>query len=249
MEGRYFYDLYEVDPDTRSIRQIWSMAGREFDFVPRGNLIFNPDKAVCYALGNPPIENSSLRLYEINLEKPEIRIVSDSIPVIFSDMSGNAFLFLNSERNEMYCVTRETTNSPFATITIYRLNFPPEGIRNQVLQTSGRSAIPYIVIIAALIVIAVMAVVFVFRKRQKASAGMLLTQKMEGNEKFERNTTNAIWVINEFRAFDRNGHDITYRFAAKVRHAFMVIFFETYFNDGINSEDFSNILWPVLNKD
>ncbi|HEX2396256.1 MAG TPA: hypothetical protein VHI78_12995, partial [Bacteroidales bacterium] len=105
MEGRYFYDLYEVIPGTHTIRKIWNLNAPEFDFVPRGNLVFNPDAAVCYVLGNQPVEKSNLRLYEISLESPQIKIVSDSIPVIFSDMSANAYLFHNRDQNELYCVT------------------------------------------------------------------------------------------------------------------------------------------------
>lgn len=242
LEGKYFYDLYQFDPQAGKIKKLWDIDSPGFDFVPRGTLIFRPDKPLAYVLGNKPVEKSSLRLYEINLEEPEIKVVTDSIPVIFSDMSGNAFLFQNKIQNELYCVTRETTNQNYAAITVYRLIFPPSGMI-PVSQTEPRKV--WMLIAGLLLAFFILLTLYFIRKKN----GKTITpEKPELIEKFERRKQNSIWLLNDFRVFDRNGHDITYRFATKLRHAFIVLFMESYFRNGILSADFSDLLWPSLNK-
>jgi hypothetical protein len=187
-----------------------------------------------------------MRLYEVNLKEPKIKIASDSIPVIFSDMSGNAFLFLNLNENELYCVTRETTNHSYAATTIYKLSFPPSDIIvNEVSSPPKRSWFRILLIILAIVATGYILYIFRFHRHKIRT----IHQRIAGVEKFERNKRNAIWLLNEFKVFDKNGRDISYRFATKVRHAFLILFFENYFNDGIVSSDFSNILWPMLDKD
>jgi hypothetical protein len=73
-------------------------------------------------------------------------------------------------------------------------------------------------------------------------------QRSDDIDRFERRKKNSIWLLNELKVYDKDGRDITYRFATKVKHAFIILFLENYFNNGVLSNDFSDILWPSLNK-
>ena len=220
-EGNYFYDLYALDLTAKKITKIWNLSTPEFEFVPRGNLIFRPDAAVCYVLGNKPIEKSILRLYKISLKQPEISIVSDSIPVVFSDMAGNAFLFFNASSNELYCVTRETFNHSYANTTVYKFKFPPSEPPALVSSSSRMFKLKYLLIIALITGAGIGLYLFRFHKKRIK----IFPERIAEGEKFERKHHNAIWILDDFKVFDKNGRDITYRLSKKIKQAFLILFF------------------------
>jgi two-component SAPR family response regulator len=59
---------------------------------------------------------------------------------------------------------------------------------------------------------------------------------------------NAIWLIGKFAIFDKNGMNITHLCSNKIKSLFFHIFLSTFFDDGISSDELSDILWPDMDK-
>ncbi|HEX2396236.1 MAG TPA: hypothetical protein VHI78_12895, partial [Bacteroidales bacterium] len=140
------------------------------------------------------------------------------------------------------------TNNSFAATTIYRLNFPPAGMQPNIVNFSKKPVTLYSVVAIILVILFAGTTWILFVRKRKKTTAVRVQDEISESVKFERTRKNAIWLLNEFKVFDQNGHDISYRFATKIRHAFIVLFFENYFNNGITSDDFSDLLWPSLNK-
>jgi two-component SAPR family response regulator len=64
-----------------------------------------------------------------------------------------------------------------------------------------------------------------------------------GMEK-EGSSRNAVYLMGEFVAYDRNGHDITHLFSPKIKQLFVLILLHSTDGKGIGSNKISSKLWP-----
>lgn len=65
---------------------------------------------------------------------------------------------------------------------------------------------------------------------------------------FTRPRVNAIWLIGKFAIFDKKGKNITHLCSSKIKSLFFLIFLSSMFDDGISSDDLSDVLWPGMDK-
>ncbi|HAH24321.1 MAG TPA: hypothetical protein DCL77_11305 [Prolixibacteraceae bacterium] len=65
---------------------------------------------------------------------------------------------------------------------------------------------------------------------------------------YVRPRTNAIWLIGKFSIFDQKGRNITHLCSSKIKSLFFLIFLSTLYDDGINSDELSDVLWPGMDK-
>ena len=63
-----------------------------------------------------------------------------------------------------------------------------------------------------------------------------------------RPRTNAIWLIGKFAIFDQKGRNITHLCSSKIKSLFFLVFLSTLYDDGINSDELSDVLWPGMDK-
>lgn len=70
----------------------------------------------------------------------------------------------------------------------------------------------------------------------------------ESVKEFLRPRKNAIWLIGKFTIFDKKGRNITHLCSNKIKSLFFLIFLSTLYDDGINSDELSDILWPAMDK-
>lgn len=240
--GRTFYDLYKVDLKNKKSEKLLDFENEDLDFVPRGQLLVDNGGNDFYTLGSKMIENAFLRLYHINLEDQKINAVTDSIPAIYSNMAGDAFLFKDDVANELYAVVRENYKELISLVTIYRLRFPPSTLVVD-KRKAQFSTILVFSLIASILVIGLI-VGFILTKRRRTQKALV----EEKSSDYIRENKNAIWFLGGYKVFDPKGKDITYRFSKKLKELFILVFFETVNNDGINSNNLSENLWPGMDK-
>lgn len=63
-----------------------------------------------------------------------------------------------------------------------------------------------------------------------------------------RPRTNAFWLIGKFSIFDKKGRNITHLCSSKIKSLFFLIFLSSFYDDGISSDELSDILWPGMDK-
>lgn len=86
------------------------------------------------------------------------------------------------------------------------------------------------------------------------SPSISLEKEIEGNVIIEpaigfiRPRVNAIWLIGRFVLFDRKGVNITHLCSSKIKSLFFLIFLSTLFDEGISSDELSEMLWPGMDK-
>jgi hypothetical protein len=223
-------------------------------------------------------QDAPLCLYKFSLNRPYFEIVSDSLPSNFYNIADNAFLFKNNQLNELYCVIRQTMpNKTEAQVTIYKLNFPPTRLTvKPVKNRSSFPLFRTIAILFSILSIA--AVYLIYRRKDKEQviqtedriANEIQGEAIIGNQvdslsevpesetentmtdhpftEFIRPRANAIWVLGKFAIFDKKGHNITHLCSSKIKSLFFLIFLSSFYDDGISSEELSDILWPGMDK-
>ena len=71
---------------------------------------------------------------------------------------------------------------------------------------------------------------------------------VERTVEYVRPRTNAIWLIGKFAIFDQKGRNITHLCSSKIKSLFFLIFLSSLNDDGINSDELSDVLWPGMDK-
>lgn len=273
-----FYDLYSIDFRKRESTRIWELNDASLSFIPRSQMLVEPSDTSCYILcSQSDKQDAALCLYKFSLVRPHYEIVSDSLPSNFYNLAGNAFLFLNSKANELYCVIRQTfINKTESQISIYKLNYPPVRLSYREMETHSRSK-GWIFTAVFLALIAGFGIWYVklrsskpktvasvssrpqFRKvtepmsekpdlKQEVVLHDETVQILETSKEYIRPRANAIWLLGKFTIFDKKGHNITHLCSNKIRSLFFLIFFSSFFEDGINSDELSDVLWPGMDK-
>lgn len=87
------------------------------------------------------------------------------------------------------------------------------------------------------------------------STGVLLPENhpeagesAEQSKEYIRPKTNALWLLGKFTIFDRKGRNITHLCSSKIKSLFFLIFLSSFYDDGISSDELSDILWPGMDK-
>ena len=281
-----YYDLFSLDFKNLKSKKIWELKDKSLAFIPRSQMIVEPNDSSCYILCNQSDkQDAALCLYKFSLNQPKFEIVSDSLPSNFYSLADNAFLFKNILLNELYCVIRQTLpNKTESQIKIYKLNFPPTRLSYKAEFKPLHEFRRWIIGSLCFILVAI-AFVFLFLKNRKIIRPKYgdrtnspengfriseLKQKVESRtiqnemvvpeqeadelvmeesiKEFLRPRINAIWLIGKFALFDKKGHNISYLCSNKIKSLFFLIFLSSLYEEGINSDELSDILWPGMDK-
>lgn len=236
----YYDDLYEVDMQSKSIKQKWKIKTDNYNQVPVRNLLVKD--STFYTLRYPiKTPDTHLKLYEISIENGKRKQVGDSIPINSTSILTNANIYENKDRGELYCVIQEfhNDNELESIISVYSINTPVYPI-NLLHSSKAKINFFYIFTIIAIIIIFPLAII-IKRKRKNI-------EKNNSNIAFnERNDLkqNAIYFFGEFKMYDKNGKDITYMFSAKLYQLFIIILYYTARKEGgVSSTLIADFLWP-----
>ncbi|MEO6633485.1 MAG: kelch repeat-containing protein, partial [Mucilaginibacter sp.] len=248
--GMHFYDLYCVNLTTRTIKKCWEIKPPAEDFVAANNLIVSSDKkyfyAICYAHDKP---KTSLRLYRFSIKDGTYEAVSGSMPAKGEKIETDINLFYNHQQEIFYCAIQEFTSPDYSTVRVYSLASPPvtekEYLASQ--QPGAPEHFPYEYISAVvLVIVAVLA--YVRRKRKKPEAVPVDIDSDPAviaiHRKEDEKRANAIYLLGEFTAYDKNSRDITYMFSPKIKQLFILILLNSNNETGVVSKKISTTLWP-----
>ncbi|SHF91695.1 hypothetical protein SAMN05444274_1138 [Mariniphaga anaerophila] len=238
---RKFYDLYEINLDTKTVVKKWEITDDEFDFLPGSEMIINPDDSCAYILGVD--SKSDLILYRFSLVDGRYDVVSNALPVKAEGLEGDSYLFYDSKEQALFAVVRESfEKETYSKISIFRLNYPPIGVLTKCKQDKKLSLFQEIIWLA-LCAGAVLIVFFIVIRRQRAK-----NIQPDVKEPTRIRKQNSVLLIGGFHVFDKNGTEITYRFSNKLRQLFCTIYLHNFFDVDITNDKLASIFWQGMDK-
>ncbi len=268
--GRQYYDLYRIDLTTHTVRKCWTISPPDSGvFVPANNLVLSKDKQYFYALCYPhEVARTELKLYRFSVADGSYTIVSAPIPVASMRIETDINLFYRAKTDEFLCTVQEFTDRQRSVIKVYSLAGPPVTTAQYLasLHPPVKPGRAWAWLVVAGFVLGGGGLGVVLWRRAptpKASAPKGAALKgvdaveipilPEVDEKIaldeepimeQENDRNAVYLMGEFVAYDRNGHDITHLFSPKIKQLFVLILLHSMDGKGIGSKKISSKLWP-----
>jgi two-component SAPR family response regulator len=250
---RYYYDLYLVDLRTKESKKLYELPRQKDNFLVANSLVVDTLENCFYALCFPQnMFDSQLSLVKFSLDKPQFKVVSDSIPFQFRDITSYADLFLNKETKELIAVTFSSKIEDSVTVVpIYSLLYPPVA-ETDLFQTFSKekeqSPILYIAI-ASCFVVCIGYFSFKIKKQRKKTFQSVLLEKKEleaqAKPTRKRETKQAVYFFGGFQVWDKQGKDLTGDFPRLLKQLFIIVLFNTLKEDskGISSVKLKDTFW------
>ena len=182
---------------------------------------------------------------ELSIDKPEYKILGDSIPYKFKDVESYCDLFYCAKTSQLLAITSVSKNN-ISEINIYSIAYPPLQPK-EVLQEEETASIwkwYYLFILALLIPL-----YFIVRKR-KLNSNNTVGNLTETVSNFEYNVPeielkpSSVNLLGCFQTVDVDGINITGSFTPTISQLFVLIILYTVKNgQGISSQELTDILW------
>ncbi len=243
----YYYDCYSVDLKNKKITKRWELNRGDEKLVSTRNLIFSSDKSSFYTLCYPEyIPKTFIKLYRYNLASGDYVVLGDSIPMVSEEILTNANLYLNSNTNELYCVTQEVSKNTSTKINVYSIDTPP--ISEAELYTNPRPfsySSYWLPLVGILVFIGGGGGWLLVRRRRTVKSENSVAEYQKFNpDQLIRPKTNAVYIFGIFTVFDRAGQECSHLFSPLLKHLFLLILFRSTEAEGITSEEIYSMLWP-----
>ena len=258
----YYYELYKVDLKRRYIIKLWEIPWKKENVVPVRGMVLTDDNQSFYTLCYPEhFSKSALKLYRFSVKDGDYEILGDSIPIISEKITTNANLYYNKHTNELYSLVQEFDhNDTGSDLKIYSLSFPPVTMEGLSFYAEDKT-MKYIGLLIFVVILAVIAGVYFFVKKRKTEVQtipdykttdsvqnkQLIAQPIMDKEQNER--PNALYLFGNFSIRDRNNKDISYMLSARLKQAFLLILRHSPKDDGISTQELSELLWPDKSED
>lgn len=240
---RFFYDLYKIDFRTSEINLLWKVK-RDGNLLPVNSLITVRDDRYFYTLLFSSLKNKThLRTAKIDMDKGKIEFIGDSIPYTFKDIESFADLYYWKSQNKLLALTMQLlADTETYRIGLYSINYEPKDLPTAL---PAKNRIRHLLLFIAFV--GILSVLFgsVFWKRktarQNAASEM---QSIENPAQFEIPQSNTIRFFGGFRAFDKQGKNITYRFSPIIKELYTLLLLNSLDNEkGISSKRMQEYLW------
>lgn len=245
----YFYDLYEFDPASDSLKKLWDIDWTGSPFVPARGLVI-PDTEWVYLLGYPEhLTHSHIKLRRFSVYNGQYEELGDSIPIYSDKINTRATLSFDPHLKKLIAFVQESDNDIRSKLTIYSLDFP--AINEQQLhafpkEARHRNILPYI--LALLCVFLGTSLVYILyrkRKKNKHQASIPIAVQPKQPAALQKN---QIYMFGDFTVLDKHGTDISHLFSTQLQQVFCLILFHSH-TVGISSKLLSHLLWPDKPKD
>lgn len=244
---QYYYDLYQVDLNTKQIKKLWEISWKQDNMVPVRGMVILTD-SVFYTLCYPEnVSRSHLKLYRFSIRDGSYEILGDSIPIRSDKITTNANLYYDSMANNLFAVVQEFDDDISSTLNVYSLSFPPLTAEELASYSEEKktNTLGFILIAAGVAA----GIVYLFYKKSKAKdpdyvKGSLPKESAESNKTRTITKPNAVYLFGNFTVHDRKNRDITYMFSEQLKQIFCLILQHSTSEDGIASQRLSSILWP-----
>lgn len=224
-----YYDLYSLDVKNLTVKKLWENKSLEKEgFVVGNNIVV--DKDIFYALCYPSsMSNTHILLKAFFVNDSLIhRNYADTIPYVFNDVHSSCNLYYNPTMSKLYAVTKNEDggNSIF---NIYSLRYPPLTIVDTQQPEEYKSgAIPLIVITFAILLLLIIFLYLYLLKRhlvkpKPATESNRIPENITNNEVFVQPKKSAIFFLNGFQVWDKEGNDITKLFTPVLKQLLIII--------------------------
>jgi DNA-binding SARP family transcriptional activator len=245
---KYYYDLHQVDLNTKQVTKLWEIPWEKDNMVPvRGMIVLNDSS--LYTLVYPEhFSESSLRLYRFSLQDGSYEILGDSIPIRSDKITTNANLYYDKELNNLYAVVQEFEDDISSDLKIYSLAFP--AVTKKELSNFPEKQESKMPLLALLLGAAVLGLGFLLYQKFKPQPASTESNPEEAEEYLSLPKTehsvrpNSIQLFGNFTVRDSKSRDITYMFSTQLKQVFCLILQYSVTEDGITSQHLSNLLWP-----
>lgn len=241
-----FYDLYTVNIRNSDVQKVWELQTPDNHFTNANSMVIDTARKVFYTLSYPNSRYATLAsLHEYSLDKPEYRMVGDSIPYQFYDVESYSDLYISKDRLNMYALTSEVHDGG-SIITVYSIAYPPLSYESVVqMQSAGTSRLWYL-----LLLLFIPLGIFVWWKWKKCRIIVPADAKISGEIPVMTPLTQqqlkrkAIYLLGEFRLIDGQGANLGASFSPTTRQLFLMMLMYTLKNGvGISSNELGNLLW------
>lgn len=259
----YYYDLYEANLRSRTIRKLWEQTPPESNRVPTRRMIASPDGRYLYMMAYPEYHpRSVLRLYRMSIADGSCEELADSIPIVSEEIATNAALYCSRELDRLYCVVQEfqvvsdAETGGANTVRIYSLDAPPvslAAVRRYEQSENPSSGILWW-LLAALLLFVVTACWLWMRYRRRGRDCMPQSESVaEPDEDAACDVSagellapqrNSLMLFGLFTARDRSGHDVSHMFSPKNRQLFVYLLINSIGKNGVLSSDLNSLFWP-----
>lgn len=243
--GKQYYDLYRINLNGHSIKKCWNITPPDKSvFVPANNLVLSPDKKFFYALCYPhEVAKTELKLYKFSIADGSYEVVSAPIPVTSMRIESDINLFYSERSEAFFCAVQEFADRQRSTIRLYSLAAPPVPVSAYLrsLQPAPRPVHRWMWWMALAPIAA--GVWWLYRRRARKPVVQAQPEAPPPPAPAVLRK-NAVYVLGEFAAYDRQGRDITHLFSPKIKQLFVLILLNSLDGKGIVSKKVSAKLWP-----
>lgn len=247
VSSEFYYDLYSVDLKTLSVKRINEYSIPETPFVPCEALVKKRNSNSFYTLlYNTSNFNTYLRLAEFDINKPEYKLFSDSIPYNFTDITSWCTFFLYEKSSTFVAITVHKDNA-----AIYTLAYPALS-SDEVIQPVRvlKSRIVWLLIFLIFVAGAAYYTLFFKKKKYVLKTAINRSMSLFDNQPFisldipKRKSKSSIYFLGGFQVFDKEGNDITSSFTPTLKQLFIIILLNTVKTGrGISTNKLDEILW------
>ena len=246
-----YYDLYKVNLKTLEVKKQWELNSPTEHFTNSNSLVVNKEKKTFYNLAYSNTRYStSLKLMEYSIDKPDFKIVGDTIPYKFKDIESYCDLYYCAQTSELLAVTSVSKNNS-SEINIYSIAYPPLQAQDVIQKEETASLWKWYLLLIPILLIPIL--YFVKKRKDKKDK---IKNKVNAYLNFEYNTLkmelkpSSINMLGYFQLIDKDGTNITGNFTATTSQMLVLIILYTVKNgQGISTQELTEILWPDKDTD
>jgi len=249
--SQIYNDLYEVNLRTMKINKCWERDANENNEVAARSLYIDKTRNMAYALFfNPTRYASYLLLNEIDLKRPNIRPLADTIPYFFQDTQSEAMLVFSETTQKLFAITIHKSESTEYFLNTYEISFPILSA-NEVLQSQNKKLLWWFFISGLFLLVGIYTF-FVIRKKRKQlkNSSIYIDQHDDKivNEQFnlpEKDLKRpGIFLLGGFQIINKDNQDITGEFTPVMKYILTLIILFTLKNGkGISNVKLKELLW------
>lgn len=246
-----YYDLYKINSKTLQAKKIWEMAAPKEHFTNSNSLIVNDKKTLFYNLAfSNTSYSTSIKLMEYSIEKPESRIVGDTIPFKFKDIESYCDLFYSPEQSELLAITSISKNN-VSEINIYSIAYPPLAITDVMQQEKAKSYWYWYLIVTLILLLPILYYIKKIKdKKTQIKNKVNAYLNLEHSNLKPELKPSSISMLGYFQIIDKDGVNITGNFTATTSQMLLLIILNTVKNgQGISTQELTEILWPDKDVD
>ena len=245
----YLYDLFEVNFADSTVKAVGQFDIPGIDFVPTPNLVVeNGGKAFytfCYDHNNARPQGA---LYRFDVEDMSCTCVSDTLGLVSEKIESKLALWYDEEYRRLILAVHDYSISGEVTVSLYTLDFPPAVCEEKIERSDCNL---WWMWIAVFFIAGTLGWQYCRRRKSSGSQEVdSVLPEIVPDASVERKTSNAIYLIGDFRLYDRNGNDISYRLSNKLRQLFILVLLNSVGKRaGISSDEISAVIWPEKERE